>query len=222
MAKKFKQKKSKKGGKASLPPPRGFQQNAGLFPDRYMGRMTYGGSVPLAVAASSYANNVYRLNSVFDPDFSGVGWASASYTQAAALYNQYRVTRAEVFVTGAIIAAAGAAAVEAIIVASADSSLGADYQRALAQRHAYNKTLVNGGPPLERKFIIPVGTLYGVPPNIVEADDKFASQVATNPNNGVYLHVGSYNPNGAAVTVLFTVRIIYHVTFFSPLLMTQI
>ena len=44
---------------------------------------------------STMANHVFRLNSIFDPDFTGVGHQPGFHDQWANLYNQYRVTSAE-------------------------------------------------------------------------------------------------------------------------------
>lgn len=45
----------------------------------------------MSTAASSYAEKVFRLNSMYDPDYSGVGSQPLGYDQWTAFYQRYKV-----------------------------------------------------------------------------------------------------------------------------------
>lgn len=64
------------------------------FPNKYFCKMTYGENVILtAGTAGVYGlESVFRLNSLYDPDFAGVGHQPYGYDQMGALYRRYLVT----------------------------------------------------------------------------------------------------------------------------------
>lgn len=196
----------------------GFNPSAGLFPDHYSGKMTYGAAFTFSIAASSMQATVMRLNSVYDPDFSGTGTNAAGYLSAIGIYGRYRVLSADVEVEASLTGNFG---LQFFAVASCDSTLGTDYPRAVAQRHFYGKGLPYGGPPLKQKFHVPIHSVYGVPAIQVKTEDDFAGLPGGSPNNPVFLHLGAYNANASVGTMLVTVRIVYNVVWSLPLLITQ-
>lgn len=197
----------------------GFNPTAGLFPERWFGKMTYGAAFTFpSIAAASMSLTVMRLNSIYDPDFSGTGTAAAGYASATSIYGRYRVVAADVEVEASLIGNFG---VQFIAVASNDSTLGTNYASAVAQRHFYGKSIPYGGPAVKQNFHVPIHQVYGVPRAQVLAEDDFAALPGGSPNNQVFLHVGAFNANGSAAAIVVTVRIVYHVYWSLPLFITQ-
>jgi hypothetical protein len=99
MAKNGKYSVGKKGrGTKKVPKVFGVTTTPCIVPSRFRGKMFYNTVLALAPAAGGVAANVFRMNSVFDPDFSGVGSSAVAYTQLSALYGRYRVMAAKIFV----------------------------------------------------------------------------------------------------------------------------
>jgi hypothetical protein len=64
------------------------------FPDQLIAKLRYHDGEPLTVAAGAIAKYVYRWNSMFDPDQSGVGHQPLFRDTFAAVYDQYAVISA--------------------------------------------------------------------------------------------------------------------------------
>lgn len=60
------------------------------FPDTYKTNMNYSENI-VRTPATYVDNYVFRLNSVYDPNYTGVGHQPLGHDQLAALYNRYRV-----------------------------------------------------------------------------------------------------------------------------------
>lgn len=64
------------------------------FPNKYFCKMTYGENAILTAGSTGLygLEYVYRLNSLYDPDFAGVGHQPYGFDQMGALYRRYLVT----------------------------------------------------------------------------------------------------------------------------------
>lgn len=61
------------------------------FPPRINAKFVYGGDIRLNSGVLSLVSNVFRGNSIFDPDWTGIGSQPLGHDQYAALYLRYRV-----------------------------------------------------------------------------------------------------------------------------------
>jgi hypothetical protein len=64
-----------------------------------MAKLRYHDAEPLTIAGGSLQKYVYRWNSTFDPDFTGVGHQPMFRDTFAAIYDQYAVVRATAKIT---------------------------------------------------------------------------------------------------------------------------
>jgi hypothetical protein len=91
--------KSRKGSKKRNPLDHGIQIIGGGrnstfgFPDKIICKMRYHDIEPLASTLGTIAKYVYRLNSTFDPDYTGVGHQPMFRDTYAAIYDHYSVIR---------------------------------------------------------------------------------------------------------------------------------
>lgn len=67
-----------------------------VVPDRMRVKLNYQQRITLSPAAGSLANNVFRLNSLYDPDQTGTGAQPVGFDQLSALYQKYKVYGAKV------------------------------------------------------------------------------------------------------------------------------
>jgi len=182
----------------------------------FRGIQRYQGLISLAPAANSASYNVFRWNSVYDPDFSGTGQTAQTYTQLSALYGRYRVMHAKLTVEYVNTAAV---ALSTFVVLSPATTLGTNIAQILGQRFLWTGGVggAQGAATLKHTVAAPVGKIYGVPESQVRTEDDFAAVAGGNPNNGVYAHVGVYCPGGSSGAVTMHVTIDYDVVWSLPL-----
>ncbi len=198
---------------------RGMPQVRTIFPDRLTGWMPYSDQFNFAVVDNSIAANVFRLNSIFDPDYSGTGRSVGGYAQASALYGKYRVMTAKVTIdcdgTRLDVATHEGRAIMYAVVSN-DLTLGVSPSNFATQRHVISRP-VRSGDGFRVSFTVPIGSSYGVSQNAVSTEDDWAALFGGNPNNQVMLHVGFFaSANGNSINVAFGIRIDYHVRLELP------
>ncbi len=184
-----------------------------IFPDRMEGYMPYGQQFNFAVVDNSIAANVFRLNSIYDPDYSGTGRSVSGYAQASALYAKYRVLSAKVTIdcdgTRLDLATHEGRAIMYAVVSN-DLTLGVDPTAFASQRHVVTRT-VRSGDGFSVSFEVPMGSPYGVSQNAVRTEDDWSAPFGGNPNNQVLLHVAFFSSaNGAGINAAFNIRIDYY------------
>lgn len=196
---------------------RGLTSAPLIFPSQFRGRLNYDTLLQLAPAASAVAYNTFRLNSVYDPDYSGVGTAAYGYSALAALYGRYRVLGYSVHISYTNLSTTLPLTVFA--VATPVTTVGTGITQILSQRRTWFSGLstANGNGTKEHSFSGPVGAIYGVPAAQVRNEDDFASVTGNNPNNGIYAHIGAFNNGASAGTLNIQVRIQYDVVWSLPL-----
>jgi len=77
----------------------GLSRNDRGFPDRLRTNLVYGDVLTLTSTAGARAVNTFRLNSLFDPDYTQTGHQPQWYDQYTAIYGQYRVLGAKIRAT---------------------------------------------------------------------------------------------------------------------------
>lgn len=188
-----------------------------IVPSRFEGLMSYEFVGALAPAAGSATANVFRFNSVYDPDFTGVGSTAAGYGQLSALYGRYRVLSARV--TAEFVNTSTTTPLTCFMVVNPVTTVGVNIVSILQQRHVWSKSIATstGNATVKHELSGPVGAFYGVPATQVRDEDDFAGLIGANPNNGVFCHIGAYADGATAGAYTLHVRIEYHVVWSLPL-----
>lgn len=188
-----------------------------IVPSRFTGNMRYSTVLALSPAAGSVATNVFRVNSVYDPDFTGVGGSVVGYSQLSAMYGRYRVLSAIAEVT--FLNTSATTPLTCFIAVNPVTTVGISLNQILAQRHVWTRSIgtSTGAASVFHRVQVPVHRIYGVPAAQVKNEDDFAAVTGTNPNNGVYMHVGALPGGGAAGSFNIQVNITYKVVWSLPL-----
>jgi hypothetical protein len=185
------------------------------LPDRFKVTMLYGDLGTLAPAAGGSQEKHYRGNSVYDPDFTGVGTTAEAFTQLSALYYRYRVVASRCIIE---YMNTGTVPLTVCLAASISSTLPTTF-KTIGARHVETKTICPGGPSnWKHTSKVSTAAIFGVPTTQVMCEDDFAGLNTGNPNNVWYWHVWSSNlTGGAAGAVTYTIRIEYDVVWSMPL-----
>lgn len=191
-----------------------------IIPSMFRGKMAYDTVIAMSPAAGVASANVFRWNSVYDPDFTGVGSSVAAYSQMSALYNRYRVMGAKMTVSFVNISTT--TPLTCFIALNPVNTVGINIAQILAQRHVWTRSLgtVAGNASVTHTVAAPVHLIYGVPKRQVRDEDDFAGLAGANPNNVVYAHVGAYANGASSGNYNLHVRIEYDVVWSLPLQMT--
>jgi hypothetical protein len=157
--------------------------------------------------------NSYRLNSIYDPDYTGAGHQPLGFDQYAALYGKYLVIGArwhvQYYHTGST----------SVLLASckpSSSSSAPSSAETLAELPGGGTSLIpqSGGPITNLRGSWSAQKWFGTDPY---NSDDFRSVVTDNPFAQVYLHagIGTITSHSAA-TIVVRVRIMYDVVFMAP------
>lgn len=80
-----------------------LERNVFGFPNEIITKVRYADVYTLISTAGSKASNVFRMNSINDPDFSGVGHQAMWNDQLAGIYNRYVVLGSKITATFSLI-----------------------------------------------------------------------------------------------------------------------
>lgn len=158
--------------------------------------------------------NVFRLNSAFDPDFSGVGAQPLGFDQWAALYGDYRVVGSKIEVKAFADSASNNSV--AVIPMTTNAALTVRDQY-LEQNYCEKQSLGNDtqhGVATINSYM-PVSKIHGGPKDIVYYDDALRSAVTTNPTKQFYWHVVGYAMGAGSTNfdIVAETKIIYYIQF---------
>lgn len=173
---------------------------------RYYDKLTLGGT---------FVNDqVYRGNSVFDPDFTGTGNQPTGFDQWAAFYNKYVVLKTEVKCQFVGTNTGNSGCTSFVVVPSSDSTTLVVPEDAGQMARALSKLTVGASVSTLRGEWWS-GDIVGQSRQGVEIDDQLGATVSTNPGEVWYVHCyvcsmdGSTNLVGYMLTEL-TYTVLFH------------
>ncbi len=182
----------------------------GIDAHKYM-TMKYVQSFSVSVAAGVGTQQTMNLNSIFDPDRTGVGHQPMYYDQMSALYNRYRVLRTFWKISFANNNGSYNTVVIPIngLINTAVAGV-TTYDTACELQHAQYKLVPGtGGFPVVFLGNIALHVLNGCPLIEYMGDDRFEAQVGASPTELMTLAIGIYNPTVATIIVNFTVQMVF-------------
>jgi len=190
------------------------------FPDKMVTRLRYCDTYAISGAVGAIGNQIMRMNSVFDPDLSGVGHQPMWFDQYASIYGRYRVLGSKIKATFSVANAPANALASNFgpvlvgIQTQTSPSLLAGNTSALMETANDNWTMLcdkaggNNAKSLTATYS-PVRDL-----GVDGGDDTIAASVTTNPSQQFYAHVYKVDQNGSS-TITVLVEVEYLVEFFS-------
>lgn len=186
------------------------------FPQRYLTKLRYV-SEALSHTTGNTQDRVFRGNSLFDPDLTGVGHQPRGFDQLAGLYNVYRVLGSRCTIRAVPRdATAGSQNLWYAAVPSLDgASLSAvPYYdiREMPYSKSKFRTLYNG--PVTLKKYMSTAQIEGRKKSVIRADNDFSAPVTGNPDHQWYWHVvmGTMD-NLSLLNVTYYIEIDYYVAF---------
>lgn len=164
-------------------------------------------------ASTTFQYNVFRLNSPYDPDYSGVGGQPMGFDQLAALYNKFTVYGCKVVVTCAQV---GAVPTTVVMAPQKVVSYGTATPDELQERRLSVSRKCTAERPCVLKRYYPMSGLFGVSKRDILGDEgDFASSSSASPTKNFYLLVGQQPVDSASGTsVYMDVELTYYLKAF--------
>lgn len=196
---------------------------ASPFPPSVRRKMTYSGFV---VYSTSGGGHQFRLNSCYDPDYSGAGHQPLGFDELSTMYQRYCVHGCEwtaTFLTKA----------DSVIDVLMTAPMGTVPGDILATNPTGNQTAIERGSPWAVQMAkaltgmklagkVDVAKFFAIRDDQLMVDDTYSALIGTNPSKVIYLSINIV-PMDNATTVngnLF-IKLIMDVTMFSPLSIGQ-
>lgn len=185
-----------------------------IWPDQYRCKLRYIDRRTIAASANIW-EYVYRANSVFDPDFTGVGTQPDGFDQLALVYNIYRVVALgwKVTVTDQV----ALATTSLVAVPTLNSTSLANPEEAAGLRYATSSFTQAAGTPARVRGRVFQGDLFGEAQSAIMSPD-YGAATSSNPAFASYLHITGETYNSDDNVSLY-VELTYYVQF-SQLLQT--
>lgn len=152
-------------------------------------------------------NRVFRVNDLFDPNFTGVGHQPFFRDQLYTLYSRARVLSSKITVQ---FAPNSNQAVEVVLAPISDGAVDTDYTL-LRERKGAKSTIVNLGALKYLSAVSKTSTALGVPKDTVLKDDRFIQYISgvldVSATNYWQLGANLMDPSGTACIVMTSIKI---------------
>lgn len=192
-----------------------IKQPSGL-PDRLFVKLRYREQLSFAQAIGALSENVYRGNSIFDPDQSGAGGQPFLFDQWANFYSTYRVLASSI---KAYSFNNGQTYNNMVVIAPSPqaTTFGTTGQE-LIEELPYSKRRVArmGSNDAGQSYIthyMTTSKILGKKKSVVQNEDNLASDTSTNPVDQWYWHLANWVPGGTGQSLIQDVILTYYVVF---------
>lgn len=184
------------------------------IPDTYRCKLRYTQNVGVTTA-TAIGNQIFRLNSLQDPDLTGGGHQPTFYDQLTALYKTYRVDSAKITIN-AVPKPDNTDAVRSTIVANSTTAAFGNINDPAQQKRSKELQLVPGSRPGIMSMYVKNHAVLGVPLQKYKSEDDYSAPTGTGfPALQSLLHITQINASSViSQTVFYTVKIEYYCTFY--------
>lgn len=176
------------------------------LPQRYITKQKYSTVFPISSLVSMYQ---FNLNSVYDPDRTGVGHQPYGFDQLAALYNRYRVISCSY-----VINVSSGANVRFASIASNETPSVLSLSDLVERPKAQWKVQPAGANPQYLKGSCYIPSLVGRNKAEYMADDRYQSNITGSPAELALLSIMCRQLDDTAVDAFCSITLNYTVEYF--------
>jgi len=181
------------------------------FPTRCRAVLRYTSYFNLSCVTAGASQYFLRCNSVYDPDFSGVGTQPRGFDQYAALYNQYTVNKARLKVTICVPSTGATGQLIFGATFKPDTSGLATLDQCADQPYTVSRVCNQQGPASDRTITMLWDRKKRFPNDQTSA--SLSSSVTTNPAEQEYWQIWYHNAYSPLVAGTSDVTFQYSIDF---------
>lgn len=189
------------------------------FPSMKRVTMRYGDVQILTTTLGVYNEQLYNMNSIYDPDRTGVGHQAWSYDQWATLYNKYRVINFRYKVQ--ILGGAGNFSLFTVLPTNGTTAPANGSQVIESDLGKYHIVSGQDGNPVTLKGRLNLARFTGKSLEAYKADDIYGANFGANPNELMILHVGISRPDATTTNCIYAIQMEYDVILYDPIEVAQ-
>lgn len=180
------------------------------FSSRFITKLKYSEAFVLNVANNW--TQTMRLNSLFDPNLTGVGHQPYGFDQLAAIYNRYRV----IATSYCINAYSGTSPIRFACIPVNDAPPINNLSELCENPRAYWKLQYPGGDTQYIKGKTSIPSLMGRTKQQYMADDRFQAEVTSSPLEAALLYITGQSMTDSSADFTMTLTMEFTVEFFDP------
>lgn len=186
------------------------------IPDKLMVRLVY--SQQLSLTANGINRYVFRGNSVFDPDFTGVGHQPRFFDQYSPLYERYRVHASKINLKIINVDSSVCGLGLIPLTASTSTEIGTitDCQEAPYMKFRWLQGQINQQLVTINSFM-KTSAIRGES----DKDDDYSAPVTGNPARQWFWHIIAAQSDDSQPTINMAVKLTYYVEFLRRKLVIQ-
>jgi len=172
-------------------------------------------------------NQVWNLNSIFDPNRTGLGHQPYGHDTFATLYNRYRVIGCSYAITISQNGDTATNQLPVVLGALPSNEVDTVSNMSELREKPRSKYIVQmyGSPARTLRGYVSIPSLIGRTKAQYMADDRFQAAFGATPNESAILNTYIGMPNDGAVTALLSVQysitLVYHVECLDPKVLPQ-
>lgn len=190
-------------------------KTVGPLPPRIITKLRYSATFTSGLVLY---DSQFRLNSLFDPDYTGAGHQPYGFDSYASIYSKYRVFACKYRIK-AVTSNATPCQITVVTnnsqTAFSNPSLAAESPRSVSQ-------LLGLGIPKVIKANSYLPAVVGASKTQYKSDDRYSSDVGSSPTEHINLHIITSDMAGATTNnVSYTVELCYCVEFYDPYVLAQ-
>jgi hypothetical protein len=164
--------------------------------------------------ANLAAQQAFRLNSLYDPDYSGTGTQPTGFDELMAIYTRYRVLTAKVKVM--VMSSLSSPIVEFACYPSISATpVSVTSPNRLVPIRYANFTVLGHSQPLAtvEETVFSMADMFGVTRQAILDEQSYTGNASTNPSSAAYLHCEAMARTSSSQTVQLYVAIEFDVIF---------
>lgn len=176
-----------------------------------------------SLTGASPQSRVFRGNSCFDPDFTGVGSQPLGFDQWSQFYRRYRVIASKIVVSSVTKSTEGTRIAVAPLNTNTVITLPTTLQESNYCKQSRTTGLSTGSSTSSVTNYISTAAIRGGPFDIVQYEADLSALISTNPTQQWYWHVMNYNVDGSITNIdtNINVDICYYVEFYDRETLSQ-
>jgi len=197
------------------------------FPPSWNGKLRFSvqGSLSSTTSGACGTEWVFRLNSLYDPDFTYTGHQPYGYDQLSAIYGQYVVNAVDVEILATDPTADGAALCAVVQPSQASTTVSGKLPDQISEQEFGAVGFINntGGQKIAMRRTFQLHQVEGI--SRAQYDTQlsvYGAAVSANPSLSPWLRVALADMNGASGTVVrIMFNLVYHAKFYRRNVLAQ-